>query len=108
MFLMFKLTVYSLPSVSLNLCLLFDFSFLTAQHSRSQLIINGFVFLLSTTKYCSWTHRNSIVRNIVNFDSDCIIEEIKSILVSRRRIENYPLNKKHSQSLKLLCNALMY
>ena len=52
MFLMFKLTGYSLPSVSLNLCLFFDFSVLTAQHSHSQLIINGIVFLLSATKYC--------------------------------------------------------
>ena len=41
MFLMFKLTGYSLPSVSLNLCLFFDFSVLTAQHSHWQLIING-------------------------------------------------------------------
>ena len=108
MFLMFKLTGYSLPSVSLNLCLFFDFSVLTAQHSHSQLIINGIVFLLSATKYCIWTHRNSIVHNKVNFDSDCIIKEIKSMLFSRRQIENYRLNKKHSQILKLLCNALIY
>ena len=52
MFLMFKLTQYSLPSLSLNLCLFFDFSFLTAQHCHLQLIINGIVFLLSATKYC--------------------------------------------------------
>ena len=108
MFLMFKLTGYSLPSVSLNLCLFFDFSVLTAQHSHSQLIINGIVFLLSATKYCIWTYRNSIVHNKVNFDSDCIIKEIKSMLFSRRQIENYRLNKKHSQILKLLCNALIY
>ena len=56
MFLMFKLTRYSLPSVSLNLCLFFDFNFLTAQHSHSQLIINRIVFLLSATKYFIWTH----------------------------------------------------
>ena len=52
MFLMFQLTGYSLPSVSLNLCLFFDFSVLSAQHSHSQLIINGIAFLLSATKYC--------------------------------------------------------
>ena len=94
--------------LSLNLCLFFDFSVLTAQHSRSQLIINGIVFLLSATKYCIWTHPNSIVHNKVNFDSDCIIKEIKSMLFSRQRIENYPLNTKHSQILKFLCNALIY
>ena len=74
----------------------FDISVLTAQHSHSQLIINGIVFLLGVTKYCIWTHRNSIVHNKINFDSDCIIEEIKSMLFSRRRIENYRLNKKQS------------
>ena len=108
MFLMFKLTGYSLPSVSLNLCSFFDFSVLTAQHPHLQLIINGIVFLLSATKYCIWTHRNSIVHKKVYFDSDCIIKEIKSMLFSRRRIENYRLNKTHSQILKLLCNTLIY
>ena len=77
MFLMFKLTGYSLPSLSLNLCLFLYFSFLTAQDS--QLIINGIVFSLSATKYCIWTHRNNIVQNKVNFDSQCIIKQIKSM-----------------------------
>ena len=86
----------------------FDFRFLTAQHSHSQLIIIGIVFLLNATKYRIWTHRNNIVHNKVNFDSDCTIEEFKNMLFSRRRIENYELNKKHSQILKLLCNALIY
>ena len=35
MFLMFKLTGYFLPSLSLNFCLFFDFNFLTAQHCHS-------------------------------------------------------------------------
>ena len=108
MYLMSKLTGFSLPSVSLNLWLFFDFSVLTAQHSHSQLIINGIVFLLRATKYCIWTHRDSIVHNKVNFDSDCIIKEIKSMLFSRRRIKNYRLHKKYCQILKLLCNALIY
>ena len=102
MFLMFKLTGYSLAWVCLNLCLVFDFSVLTAQHSHLQFIIHGIVFLLSAIKYCIWTHRNSAVHNKVNFDSDCIIKEIKSMLFSRRRIENYRLNKKHNQLLKLM------
>ena len=61
MLLMFKLTGYSLPSLFLNLCFFFDVSFLTAQRCHSLLIINGIVFLLRATKYCIWTHRNSIV-----------------------------------------------
>ena len=78
MFLMFKLTGYSLPSLSLNLCLHFDFNFLTP---HSQLIINGIiVFLLSPTKYCIRTHRKNIVHNKVNFDSDCVIKEIMNML----------------------------
>ena len=105
---MFKLTGYSLSLLSLNLGLFFDFSSLTAQHYHSQLIINGIVFLLSAKKYCIWTHRNSLVHNKVDFDSDCITKEIKNMLFSRRRIETYRLNKKHSQVLKLLCNALIY
>ena len=106
MLLIFKSTGYSLPSLSLNLCSYFDFSFLTAQHCHSQLIINGIVFFHSATKYCIWTHRNSIVHSKVNFDSDWV-KEIKSVLFSRRRIENSRLNKKHSQILKFLFNALI-
>ena len=94
--------------MSLNLSLFFDLRVLTAQHSHSQLIINGIVFLLGAIKYCIWTHRNIIVHNKVNFDSDRIIKEIKSMLFSRRRIENYRLYKKHCQILKHLCNALIY
>ena len=36
--LIFRFAGYSLPSLSLNFCLFFDFSFLTAQHCHSQLI----------------------------------------------------------------------
>ena len=79
----------------------FYFSFLTAQHSHSQLIINRIVFLLRVTKYCIWTHQNNIIHIKVNFNSDSIIKEIKNMVFSRRRIKNYRLNKKHSQTLKL-------
>ena len=105
---MFKLTGYSLPSVALNLRLFFHFGFLTAQHSYSHLIKNEIVFLVTATRYCIWTYRNNIVHNKVNFGLDYIIIEIKNKLFFRRRIENHRLNKKHSQVLKLLCNALIY
>ena len=100
--LIFKLTGYTIPKMTSDFFLFFDFSFLSISHCQKQ--IDAIVFLLSITKHSIWTHRNQIVHEGIAINSDCTIKKIASMIIFRHREEKYRKRQKYNVSIKALCN----
>ena len=101
-YLIFKLTGYTISMMTSNFCLFFDFSLMNICQKQ----IDAIVFLLSITKHSIWTHRNQIVHEGIAFNSDCITKKIASMIISRHRSEKYRKNQKYNVFIKALFKSL--
>ena len=93
-----KLTGYTTLIMTLNFCLLFDFSVM----SNCQKQIDAIAFLLSITKHSIWAHRNQTVHEGIAFNLDCIIKKTASMIISRHRAEKYCKKQKYNVFIKAL------